>query len=126
MTNAAKYGHAGRTVEIRVHHGPAASAVHVLDRGPGVDPLEISRLFEIDFRSPFTEGLAQGSGIGLFVARWLVASMGGEIWAKRRDGGGSEFGFSLPNLGEGAADEDPEPATLFGPGEVTVLELPLG
>ena len=39
---------------------------------------------------------APGSGIGLFVCRQLVAAMGGRMWAKSRETGGAEFGFSLP------------------------------
>jgi signal transduction histidine kinase len=68
----------------------------VLDRGPGIDAREAARLFDIGYRSPTTTRLAAGSGVGLFVARWLVEVLGGRIWARPRDGGGSEFGFTLP------------------------------
>ncbi|HYN70792.1 MAG TPA: hypothetical protein VEX41_11385, partial [Candidatus Eisenbacteria bacterium] len=44
------------------------------------------------------------AGIGLFVCRELVTTMGGRIWARPLAQGGSEFGFSLPVY----ADE-PEP-----------------
>lgn len=95
LTNAAKYARTGGGIDIRVEHLPTESIVRILDRGPGIHPDELGRLFEIDYRSPLTEGLAQGSGIGLFVARWLVDSMGGRIWAALRPGGGCEFGFAL-------------------------------
>lgn len=100
LQNAAKYGGAGGVVEVEIDHGEIESIVRVLDRGPGVNEAEVRRLFEIDYRSPLTEGLAQGSGIGLFVARWLVEGMGGRIWATPREGGGSEFGFALPTVTE--------------------------
>lgn len=95
MTNAAKYARAGGVIDVQVDHHPTETIVRVLDRGPGIDPSELGRLFEIDYRSPLTEGLAQGSGIGLFVARWLIDSMGGRIWAALRPGGGCEFAFAL-------------------------------
>ena len=41
-------------------------------------------------------GTATGIGIGLYVSRRLVEAMGGRIWAIPRVGGGSEFGFALP------------------------------
>lgn len=95
LTNAAKYARTGGGIDVQVEHLPSESIVRILDRGPGIRPDELGRLFEIDYRSPLTEGLAQGSGIGLFVARWLVDSMGGRIWAALRAGGGCEFGFAL-------------------------------
>lgn len=108
LTNAAKYARSGGGIDVRVEHLPSESIVRILDRGPGIDRDELSRLFEIDYRSPLTEGLAQGSGIGLFVARWLVDSMGGRIWAALRPGGGCEFGFALRAVDQeaGVADGD--------------------
>ena len=50
--------------------------------------------------------MAQGAGIGLFVCRRIVTSLGGTIWAKSRPEGGAEFGFSLPIY---EADEDLAP-----------------
>ena len=47
--------------------------------------------------------MAPGAGIGLFVCRRIVTSLGGTIWAKSRPEGGAEFGFSLPIY---EADED--------------------
>jgi PAS domain S-box-containing protein len=122
LTNAVKYGAAGGVVEVEVEHAATESIVRVLDRGIGMDPSETSRLFEIDYRSPLTEGLAQGSGIGLFVARWLVEAMGGRIWAAPRAGGGSEFGFALPTVDAEAATAHP----LASPASRPVLPLDPG
>lgn len=98
MSNAVKYGASGGGVEVEIRYLENESQVRVLDRGPGINPTEASLLFDIDYRSPLTEGLAKGSGIGLFVARWLGETMGGRVWAAPRDGGGSEFGFALPAI----------------------------
>jgi signal transduction histidine kinase len=69
--------------------------VRVLDRGPGFDPAEAPRLFELYYRAPATAGLAAGAGIGLFVCSRLMSAMGGRIWGRPREGGGSEFGLAL-------------------------------
>lgn len=127
LTNAAKYAEAGRVVEAVVEHGADETIVRVLDRGPGIDLAEAERLFEIDFRSPTTRGLAQGSGIGLFVARWLIESMGGRIWAQPREGGGSEFAFSLRSVSaevDDATGAENELVPTRAPAYLT-LEAPL-
>ena len=96
LSNAAKYGPEEGRIEVRVEHDRDEVRVLVLDDGPGIRADEAERLFVIDYRSPMTSEAASGSGIGLFVSRWLMTSMGGRIWAAPRPTGGAEFGFSLP------------------------------
>jgi hypothetical protein len=52
-------------------------------------------VFDLFFRGPESKGVAPGLGIGLFVCSRLVEAMGGRIWTRPREGGGSEFGFAL-------------------------------
>src|ERR1035437_7578260 len=102
LGNAAKYGPADGPIDIMLDAPGGSPRVRVLDRGPGVDPAEADRLFELFYRSDRTARVA-GSGIGLFVARRLVEAIGGAIWARPRDDGpGAEFGFRLQPLGEDA------------------------
>jgi len=96
--NAAKYGGVSEPVELTVEEIGAQVAVRVLDRGPGIGAEEAEDLFELFYRGATTAATASGAGIGLFVCRALVTAMGGRMWAAPRDGGGSEFGFSLPIL----------------------------
>ena len=56
----------------------------VADRGPGVTPAQRSALFERGTRSAETGG----AGLGLFVARRLMAEQGGALWFEPRPGGG--------------------------------------
>jgi K+-sensing histidine kinase KdpD len=51
--------------------------------------------------------MATGVGIGLFVCQRLVEAMGGRIWTRPREEGGSEFGFALPVWPMDADDEFP-------------------
>ncbi|HEX7490384.1 MAG TPA: ATP-binding protein, partial [Candidatus Limnocylindrales bacterium] len=100
LGNAAKYGPPDGQVEVRVDVVDGWPEVLVLDRGPGIDPAEAERLFEVFYRSERTSRVA-GSGIGLFVAHRLVESIGGTIWARPRDDGpGAEFGFRLQPVAE--------------------------
>jgi K+-sensing histidine kinase KdpD len=70
----------------------------VLDRGPDPTPEDLQGSFSLS-ESPSGER-RWGLGIGLFVCRRLVEGMRGRIWVRRREGGGAEFGFSLPRYAE--------------------------
>jgi PAS domain S-box-containing protein len=95
LSNAAKYGGPEAVVETIVERGEGEVLVRILDNGPAFPDDEADRLFELFFRSPSTAGSASGAGIGLFVCARLIRAMGGRIWARPREGGGAEFGFSL-------------------------------
>ncbi len=98
LGNAAKYGGLGDPVELVAEEMGRQVAVRVLDRGPGIGADEAEHLFDLFYRGATTAATASGAGIGLFVCRALVTAMGGRMWAVPREGGGSEFGFSLPIL----------------------------
>jgi signal transduction histidine kinase len=94
--NAAKYGPPEGPIRIAGSVVGDFAEIQVLDAGPGIPADDLERVFELFFRSRETAARVSGAGIGLFVCRQLVELMGGRIWARRREGGGSEFGFTLP------------------------------
>jgi len=106
LSNAGKYSRPNSVVTITAEESPTEVLVRILDRGIGITEDETDRLFELFYRSPTTSRSATGAGIGLYVGRGLVTAMGGRIWARPREGGGSEFGFSLPRFEE---DTPPSP-----------------
>jgi PAS domain S-box-containing protein len=65
--------------------------VTVTDRGDGIGLTHMPRLFE-----PFFTTKREGMGLGLFLARSIIASHGGRIWADNNPGGGTTFHFTLP------------------------------
>jgi signal transduction histidine kinase len=66
----------------------------VSDNGVGIDPTEAERIFDPFHRSAPTA--YEGTGIGLAIARKIVAHHGGRIWARPRPDGGSVFHFTMP------------------------------
>ncbi len=96
LSNAAKYSGPGSTVEVSLEDAEGEVLVHVRDDGPGIAADDADRLFGLYYRAAPQATTAPGAGIGLFVCRELVATMGGRIWAKPLPGKGAEFGFSIP------------------------------
>ncbi len=68
--------------------------IRVADAGPGVPVDERELIFE-RFRRGSTSVGTGGTGLGLDVARGLLAAMGGSIWYEA-DGPGATFAFSIP------------------------------
>jgi signal transduction histidine kinase len=95
LSNAAKYAGSDGPVRVEIEATGDRLEVSVLDRGPGLgdDPESVFGLF---VRAPHTAKLASGTGIGLYVARQLVAGMGGRLVGGDREGGGACVCFDLP------------------------------
>jgi PAS domain S-box-containing protein len=65
--------------------------VRVLDRGHGIAPENMSQLFESFFTTK-----SDGMGLGLAIARSMIAVHGGRIRAENAAGGGAMFCVTLP------------------------------
>ncbi len=65
----------------------------ITDNGPGIPTESIERIFDRYFT---TKKPGEGTGLGLFVTKRLVESMGGEIKVRSRNGGGTTFSVTLP------------------------------
>jgi signal transduction histidine kinase len=80
--------------------GPALGDVEigVEDNGPGVDPLERSKVFERFFRGPVSgrRGTGTGSGLGLALVAEHVRLMHGRVRVEEAHSGGARFVIALP------------------------------
>ena len=94
LDNAREHG-GGAGVEVRLQVDPAAIGMSVADRGPGVPPDELPRLFE-RFHKADPSRSRGGSGLGLAIAREHAVLLGGSLRAELRPGGGLRFELVLP------------------------------
>jgi two-component system sensor histidine kinase KdpD len=95
LDNIAKYTPAGTRSWISATQDGDTVRVVVEDEGPGFPPGEPSKLFE-KFQRGNEEGAVVGAGLGLAICRAIVRAHGGDIEARRREGGGARFDFTLP------------------------------
>lgn len=83
------------TVEVII--GPSANTgrveIRIEDRNPVIEDVELDALFHHED----TTSLSHGSGVGLFVMKWCIESLGGEIRFERRDPRGNTVRFYLPS-----------------------------
>jgi PAS domain S-box-containing protein len=95
LDNAVKFSPDGGTVTVEAHRRRGRVEVRIVDEGQGIPEGEREHIFSKFHRSE-TSGGPGGAGLGLFIARGLVAAMGGRIWVDSAEGGGSSFAFELP------------------------------
>jgi len=78
------------TIRTSKPNGDARVEVAVADSGSGIASNNLPRLFESFFTTR-----ADGMGLGLSIARTIIESHGGRIWADNNPGGGATFHFTL-------------------------------
>ncbi len=75
--------------------------VRIVDRGPGIPPAQLERVFEPFYRAGTPGGEHRGSGLGLAIARGFTEENGGTLHVESLPGQGATFVFELP-LGDPA------------------------
>jgi two-component system, OmpR family, sensor histidine kinase KdpD len=97
IENAAKYSQPMTRIELEAEQSDQTTSIRVSDRGAGIAPREIERIFEKFYRGPHGREDSPGSGMGLTIARGIIEAHGGRIWAENRSGGGAVFTIQIPS-----------------------------
>jgi signal transduction histidine kinase len=101
LRNALAYASGGGWIGLRLEARAEAIEVCVEDRGPGVLSADLNRLFEPFFRGSQAPA-RKGHGLGLAIARQIVANHGGGIHAENRREGGLRVCVRLPRATAGS------------------------
>ncbi|MHB0868713.1 MAG: sensor histidine kinase [Chloroflexota bacterium] len=93
LSNAFKYSAPDTEVVVSLARRDGQIVTSVIDRGRGIPPDVIPRLFK---RYREVRPTAASLGLSLYITRGLVEEQGGSIWVKSEVGKGSTFSFTLP------------------------------
>jgi signal transduction histidine kinase len=99
LENARRYGAAADqadAVVLSLNTESAQVVLRVQDRGPGVPPAYLDRIFEPFFRLPGASERIGGVGLGLALVKSIAERHGGQVTCQARLGGGACFVVTLP------------------------------
>ena len=113
LENAAQYTPTGSTIDLTVRLSDEGVAFEVRDHGPGIAPADLPHVFDRFYRGGAAKARTSGTGMGLWIARGLLAVEHGRVWAENHPDGGAQFTIVVPGGRQGD-----------GSGELTQLMAP--
>ena len=122
LSNAARHSPESSPIQVEAARDGAHVAVSVSDRGRGVPPEMLGRLFRkhVALTGGDAGGQTAAVGLGLAICKGLVEAHGGRIRAESAGlGRGARFTFTLPVAEGVAAHVKARPAAKHAPGEAS-------
>jgi two-component system sensor histidine kinase KdpD len=108
LENSARYAPAGSLISLRSRRQDGRLEFTVEDNGPGIDSADLPLIFEKFYRGKKGSVLGKGTGMGLPIARAILAAHGGQIEVSSQLGRGATFRFWIPLVEKEPAASDPD------------------
>ncbi|HTL58264.1 MAG TPA: ATP-binding protein [Candidatus Limnocylindrales bacterium] len=96
LSNSALHSPAGTLIEVGAKLDGDELVLSVADRGPGIPPDSLARIFEKFYRVPNSK--TGGTGLGLSLVKGFIEAQGGRVTVASRAGDGVRFELRLPRL----------------------------
>jgi two-component system, OmpR family, sensor histidine kinase KdpD len=96
LDNALKYAPPSAAIGISAERLEDNIIVHVFNEGPGIAPEELNSIFQKFYRGRDVRERIPGTGLGLTIAREIIATHGGNLTVSSQPGAGVRFSFTLP------------------------------
>ena len=99
LVNAVQHSPAGGVVRVTTSASAHEVTIRMIDGGAGISQADLPHVFERFYRADEVRGaspIRSGSGIGLTIARELLAASGGRIAVERTGSDGTTFAITLP------------------------------
>jgi two-component system sensor histidine kinase KdpD len=103
LENARRHS-GGHPVSVRARAVRDRVIVRIVDRGPGIPPAQLERVFEPFYRAGTPGGEHRGSGLGLAIARGFAEANDGSLHVESLPGQGATFVFEFPLSAEEVAE----------------------
>jgi two-component system sensor histidine kinase KdpD len=95
LENAVKYSSSGSLIEVSASPVDGKARLEVADRGVGIPPEDLTRVFDKFYRVQRPESVS-GTGLGLSISKGIIEAHHGTIYARARAGGGTVVSVELP------------------------------
>jgi len=103
LENAFKYSPPGSPVEIIGRQSGHQVEIEVADRGVGIPPEDLLRIFDKFYRVQRPDSVV-GTGLGLAICKGIAEAHGGSITAENRPGGGTIIRLTMPMADAASGD----------------------
>jgi two-component system sensor histidine kinase KdpD len=120
LENARRHS-GGYPVSVRARAVRDRVIVRIVDRGPGIPPAQLERVFEPFYRAGTPGSAHRGSGLGLAIARGFTEANAGSLHVESLPGQGATFVFEMP-LQRSPAEGVDVPPGAGAPGAVVADE----
>lgn len=96
LENAAQYAPDGSPIDVAASVADEGLTIAVRDRGPGIPLSDLPHVFERFYRGANARRRRSGTGMGLAIAKGMLAVSRGRIWAENCADGGARFTMIVP------------------------------
>jgi two-component system sensor histidine kinase KdpD len=96
VENAAQYTPTGAIITVRAAVSADGLTIAVRDHGTGIAPADLPHVFDRFYRGATAGRRVSGTGMGLSIARGMLAAQRGRIWAENCADGGAQFTLVVP------------------------------
>lgn len=87
LENSRKYGNVNPVqIEITLKEKNDKFGIRFADNGQGVPNEKLPYIFDEFYRADASRNKKEGNGLGLYIVKNLIESMGGQVWAKNESG----------------------------------------
>lgn len=125
LDNAIKYSPENTAIQIFGKAGKNEVNITVSDEGPGINPGEEQKIFELYYTATGPSRKEKSSGMGLTFCKMVVEAHGGKIDAESNPSGGAIFTISLPMVIQDSdmlADTNQTPSRHFSEDALRLLK----